>query len=57
MTAADGGVMWLLGHRLPASFTHTIGKSDPCVTILTIDEFCSRLERLRRRLVTPADKP
>ena len=40
-----------------AHFTHTIGKSDPCVTILTVDEFCSRLERLRRRLIEPGDKP
>jgi predicted NAD-dependent protein-ADP-ribosyltransferase YbiA (DUF1768 family) len=26
---------------------HTIGKSDPCDTILTVMEFCARLERLR----------
>ena len=29
--------------------THRLGKSDPCETILTTDEFCSRLERLRER--------
>jgi predicted NAD-dependent protein-ADP-ribosyltransferase YbiA (DUF1768 family) len=29
------------------SLTHTFGNSDPCLTILTSDEFCSRLERLR----------
>ena len=39
-----------------ARFTHTIGKSDPRVTILTVDELCSRLERLRRRLIEPEDK-
>ena len=27
--------------------THTMGKTDPCLTILTADEFCVRLERLR----------
>jgi predicted NAD-dependent protein-ADP-ribosyltransferase YbiA (DUF1768 family) len=27
--------------------SHSIGKSDPCITILTIEELCSRLERLR----------
>jgi len=27
---------------------HTLGKSDPCETILTADEFCSRLLRLRK---------
>jgi predicted NAD-dependent protein-ADP-ribosyltransferase YbiA (DUF1768 family) len=30
-----------------ARLTHTIGKSDPHGTILTADELCSRLERLR----------
>jgi predicted NAD-dependent protein-ADP-ribosyltransferase YbiA (DUF1768 family) len=30
-----------------ARLTHTLGKSDPCETILTADEFCSRLDRLR----------
>ncbi len=29
--------------------THTLGKSDPCETILTSEEFCSRQERLRLR--------
>ena len=28
--------------------THSFGKTDPCLTILTVDELCSRLERLRR---------
>ena len=28
---------------------HTLGKSDPCDTILTAEEFCTRLERLRGR--------
>jgi len=28
--------------------THSPGKEDPCQTILTIEEFISRLERLRR---------
>jgi len=27
--------------------THTIGKSDPCDTILTSEEYCTRLERIR----------
>lgn len=27
--------------------THAIGKSDPCDTVLTTDEFCTRLEQLR----------
>jgi hypothetical protein len=27
--------------------THSPGKSDACLTILTVDELCSRLERLR----------
>jgi predicted NAD-dependent protein-ADP-ribosyltransferase YbiA (DUF1768 family) len=30
-----------------ARLTHTIGKSDPCETILTAEELCTRLERLR----------
>jgi hypothetical protein len=30
-----------------ARLTHTFGKSDPCLTILTEGELCSRLERLR----------
>ncbi len=30
-----------------ARLTHTFGKCDPCETILTAEEFCSRLERLR----------
>jgi len=30
--------------------THSIGKADPCDTILTADEFCTRLERLRSQL-------
>lgn len=33
-----------------ASLTHRLGKSDPCQTILTEAEFCTRLERLRTRL-------
>jgi predicted NAD-dependent protein-ADP-ribosyltransferase YbiA (DUF1768 family) len=33
-----------------APLTHSIGKSDPCATILTEAEFCTRLERLRTRL-------
>jgi predicted NAD-dependent protein-ADP-ribosyltransferase YbiA (DUF1768 family) len=28
---------------------HTLGKSDPCDTILTAEEFCTRLEQLRAR--------
>jgi predicted NAD-dependent protein-ADP-ribosyltransferase YbiA (DUF1768 family) len=32
-----------------APLTHSMGKSDPCETILTEAEFCTRLERLRRR--------
>jgi predicted NAD-dependent protein-ADP-ribosyltransferase YbiA (DUF1768 family) len=32
-----------------ARLTHALGKSDPCETILTSDELCSRLERLRER--------
>jgi predicted NAD-dependent protein-ADP-ribosyltransferase YbiA (DUF1768 family) len=32
---------------------HTLGKSDPCDTILTAEEFCTRLERLRRQTVSP----
>ncbi|ARN83849.1 hypothetical protein B1812_20630 [Methylocystis bryophila] len=30
-----------------APLTHRMGKSDPCETILTEQEFCTRLERLR----------
>jgi predicted NAD-dependent protein-ADP-ribosyltransferase YbiA (DUF1768 family) len=30
-----------------ARLTHAIGRTDPCVTVLTVDELCSRLERLR----------
>jgi len=30
-----------------ARLTHKSGKIDPCVTILTEEEFCSRLKRLR----------
>jgi predicted NAD-dependent protein-ADP-ribosyltransferase YbiA (DUF1768 family) len=30
-------------HRI----AHTIGKSDPCDTILTTEEYCTRLEQLR----------
>jgi predicted NAD-dependent protein-ADP-ribosyltransferase YbiA (DUF1768 family) len=30
-----------------ARLTHTLGNSDPCETILTADELCSRLELLR----------
>jgi hypothetical protein len=33
-----------------APLTHKLGKSDPCETILTEDEFCKRLERLRMRI-------
>ncbi len=32
-----------------ARLTHSMGKSDPCETILTSEEFCTRLERLRGR--------
>ncbi len=32
-----------------ARLTHSIGKSDPCETVLTVEEFCTRLERLRQR--------
>jgi len=32
-----------------ARLIHKSGKTDPCVTILTVEEFCSRLERLRAR--------
>jgi predicted NAD-dependent protein-ADP-ribosyltransferase YbiA (DUF1768 family) len=35
-----------------ARLIHKIGKSDPCETILTEQEFCGRLERLRIRLRT-----
>jgi predicted NAD-dependent protein-ADP-ribosyltransferase YbiA (DUF1768 family) len=34
-----------------AQLIHTIGKTDPCETILTADELCTRLERLRRDLL------
>lgn len=30
-----------------ATLTHEIGKDDPCETILTREEFCGRLDRLR----------
>jgi Bacteriophage protein GP30.3 len=33
-----------------ALLVHRLGKSDPCETILTASEFCSRLDRLRTRL-------
>jgi len=33
-----------------AELVHTIGKDDPRTTILTREEFCGRLERLRARL-------
>lgn len=33
-----------------ARIVHSIGKDDPCETILTREEFCGRLERLRARL-------
>ena len=33
-----------------AHLTHSIGKDDPCETILTTSEFCGRLERLRAQL-------
>jgi predicted NAD-dependent protein-ADP-ribosyltransferase YbiA (DUF1768 family) len=33
-----------------APLTHRMGKSDPCETILTEEEFCCRLERLRTRI-------
>nr|WP_276560759.1 hypothetical protein [Vibrio coralliirubri] len=35
--------------------THSHGKSDPCFTILTIDEFCDRLESVRERMFKVAD--
>jgi predicted NAD-dependent protein-ADP-ribosyltransferase YbiA (DUF1768 family) len=38
---------------------HTIGKSDPCDTILTTEEYCTRLEQLRahgRCAATPSDR-
>lgn len=38
-----------------ASLTHRMGKSDPCETILTEEEFCTRLERLRTRLRNDPD--
>jgi predicted NAD-dependent protein-ADP-ribosyltransferase YbiA (DUF1768 family) len=33
-----------------ALLTHKMGKSDPCETILTEVEFCTRLQRLRTRV-------
>lgn len=33
-----------------AMLTHSIGKNDPCFTVLTEDEFCSRLMALRDEL-------
>ncbi len=41
-----------------APLTHSIGRSDPCETILTTEEFCSRLERLREkaREASPGDE-
>ncbi len=35
-----------------AQLVHSLGKDDPCETILTPEEFCSRLERLRRRVLS-----
>ena len=32
-----------------AQLTHSIGQSDPCETILTAEEFCTRLTQLRAR--------
>lgn len=34
-----------------ASLTHSIGNSDPTHTILTKQEFCSRLEKLRSKFI------
>ena len=34
-----------------AQLVHRMGRADPCDTILTEAEFCSRLHRLRRRLL------
>ncbi len=36
-----------------ANLTHRSGKADPCETILTEEEFCGRLLRLRARLKKP----
>jgi hypothetical protein len=36
-----------LAASVGARLTHTLGNPDPRLTILTADEFCSRLERLR----------
>jgi predicted NAD-dependent protein-ADP-ribosyltransferase YbiA (DUF1768 family) len=33
-----------------AQLLHSLGKADPCETILTTEEFCTRLHRLRERL-------
>ena len=33
-----------------ASLTHSMGKRDPSKTVLTTNEFCSRLTRIRRQL-------
>lgn len=33
-----------------ATFTHSVGKRKEGETVLTIQEFCSRLNRLRERL-------
>jgi len=33
-----------------ATLTHKLGKSDPCETILTTEEFCGQLTRLRGQL-------
>jgi hypothetical protein len=37
----------LLAAGKDASFTHTIGNSDPTRTVLTVSEFCGRITRLR----------
>ena len=34
-----------------AKLTHSQGKSDPCFTILTINEFCDRLTTIRAKLL------
>lgn len=33
-----------------ATLTHSIGKTDPTQTVLTVKEFCSRLMKIRNRL-------
>ena len=38
------------------SLTHNIGKTDPRETVLTRQEFCTRLERLRRDLRTSSGR-